>query len=85
MSAEGRSRAPEFCSGMRPPVALGGRRGMAPDCDGMSEAAASQMGVPDKAGREKLHRQGAKAAKEQKSFTAKDAKDTRESVIRTNP
>jgi hypothetical protein len=28
---------------MRPPVALGGRRGMAPDCDGMSEAAASQM------------------------------------------
>ena len=46
MSAEGRSRGPESCSGMRPPVALGGRPGMAPDSDGMSEAAASRIKRP---------------------------------------
>jgi hypothetical protein len=40
---------------MRPPVALSGRRGMAPDCDEMSEAAASQIGRLEDASRETQH------------------------------
>src|SRR5688500_2870289 len=38
--------APTCFVGMRPPVALSGRHGMASDCDEMSEAAASQIGRP---------------------------------------
>jgi hypothetical protein len=47
VSAEGRSRGPPtFFVGMRPPVALGGRRGMAPIRDRTSEAARPRYGVP---------------------------------------